>query len=475
MENNSFLTVEGKTKWYKKLPHAYVIMLSIVIFAVILTYIIPAGSFDREVVNGRTIVVANSFHYIDQTPVGLFDLFVSIPQGMVNAANVVFVTFFAAGMFKVFTSTGAIENGMGLLMSRSRAKKRSDAIIISILTFVFSVSGAVIGFENSIPFIPIAVIVALGLGYDILVGAAISIGGIGIGFSSSPLNPYTVGVSQSIAEMPMFSGFGLRAVYYVTAVMFLCFFILRYAKKIKADPQMSLVKGIDTEGLRLTKDLDSYAISGKDIAILAVFILFLLTVVFCVIKFKLSVVQLSALFLIFAIIAGTVAGYKPGMIADIMVKGASELTFGALIIGVAKAISIVLDAGHISDTIINSLSIPLQNVPVIISGPLMCFVHCLINFFIPSGSGQAMATMPIMLPLSDMIGLTRQTAILAFQIGDGVTNLIYPSLGALFAMLAMTRVPFEKWVKFIAPVVGSIILLGCVFIEIAIAINWGPF
>lgn len=467
---------QEKVKWYKRVPHAYILLFFIIIFAAVLTYIVPAGTYERtQLANGRVAVVPGTFHYIDQTPVGFFDVFKAIPLGMRSSADIIFLVFFAGAMFKILTSTGAIENSIGVMINKLRKKEDSGTLMIYVTTFAFGILGAIVGFENNIPFVPIGVIVALGLGYDLMVGVAMILGGVAVGFATSPLNPYTVGTSHFIAELPLFSGLGLRTAFCVASLFVMAHHIAGYAKKIQQDPEKSLVKGISTKGFEFNKDLNSYSLSSQDKAILGIFIGLIVVIVFGVVKFHWYLIEMGALFILAAILAGLVARYSGDKIINTMIEGAGELTIGALVIGLARGIQVVLEQGNIGDTIIHALASPLQNLPVMVSALLMSLVHGVINFFIPSGSGQAMATMPIMIPLSDLVGMTRQTAVLAFQIGDGIMNLVVPTLGGLLAMLAMARVPFEKWVRFITPLVVKIILVGWVFTIIAVTINWGPF
>ncbi|MBF8984010.1 YfcC family protein [Lutibacter sp. B2] len=391
---------------------------------------------------------------------------------MKSSADILFLVFIAGAMFKVLTSTGAIENGIGILVRKFHRKEKSGTTMIYIMTFVFGLLGAVVGYENNIPFVPIGVMIALALGYDLMVGVALILGSVSVGFATSPINPYTVGTSDFIAELPLFSGMGLRTAFCIVSVAVLAHHISQYAKKVKENPQKSLVKGISTEGFEFTQDINSYKLTSIHKKILTLFVVLVIVIVFGVVKFHWYLTEMSALFVITGIIARIIAKYDSTKIVKIMIEGAAELTLGALVIGLARGIQIVLMQGNIGDTIIYTLATPLQHLPVLASAILMSITHGIINFFIPSGSGQAMTTMPIMIPLSDLVGMTRQTAILAFQIGDGIMNLVVPTLGGLLAMLAMAKVPFEKWVRFITPLVAKEVLVGWIFITIAVLTNW---
>ena len=463
----------NQKKWYKKIPNAYVLLMIIIVLVTILTYIIPAGEFAREEMsNGRIGVIAGSFEFVEQSPVGIISMFRAIPEGMVAAASIVFIVFFAGALFNTIESTGALENGIGVLVKKLKRKENAGTKMIWIMTFVFGILGAVVGFENNIAIVPIGVMIAIAMGYDNLVGSGIAIASIGLGFATSPINPYTVGVSHAIADLPIFSGFLLRGAFMLVSLAILAHHTNRYANKVEKDKSNSLAKGLDTSDLELEQEIEEYKLTSTHKAVIGVLVLIIATIIFGTLQFSWYITEITTVFLIGAIIVGIVARYNPDKIIDVMIEGASKLTSGALIIGVARGISVVLEKGKIADTIIHSLSVPLEDLPSLISGILMSLSHCVINFFIPSGSGQAMATMPIMIPLSDLVGISRQTAVLAFQIGDGVMNLIVPTLGGLLAMLALARVPFDRWFKFIYPMVIKVILIGWLFITIATLIGY---
>lgn len=254
-----------------------------------------------------------------------------------------------------------------------------------------------------------------------------------------------------------------------------CVVISRYAKRIKLAPEKSYAYGIDTTGLGFSKDIAQCHMMGRDWGVLACLLgIFALTIIGCT-RWGWYIDEMTTVFILGGIAAGIVAGFGGNKIVNCFIEGARDVVFGAICVGIANAISIVLSQGHIMDTIIYALSKPLSSLPTVIGAILMTIVHGIINFFIPSGSGQAAATMPIMFPIGDLVGMTKQTSILAFQIGDGVTNISIPTMGSLMAVCAIARVPFEKWFKFAVKLVGAIYLVGWIFLAIAVGINWGPF
>lgn len=461
-------------KWYQKLPDAYVLLFMIIIVVTVLTYIVPAGEFQRDVdpATGRVGVVAGSYERVDPSPVGILEMFMAIPQGMVAAVSVSFIVFFAGALFYTIETTGALESGLAVLIRRLGSRPNAGIAMIWVVTFAFGLLGAVVGFENNIAIVPIGVMVAIALGYDNMVGAGVAVAAIGLGFATSPINPYTVGVSHAIADLPVFSGFGLRGLYMLVSLAVLAHHTARYAKRVQNNQIPSLTADIDYSDLAMEKDLDTYQLTGTHKIVILVLVALIGVIIFGTLQYAWYLAEITTVFLVGAIVIGLVARYDANKIARTMVTGAGKLVSGALIIGVARGIQVVMENGKIGDTIIHALAAPLENVGPLLSGILMSISHSVINFFIPSGSGQAMATMPIMIPLSDLVGISRQTAILAFQLGDGVMNLVIPTLGGLLAMIALARVPFDRWFKFIYPLVLKVIAVGWIFIFIAVIIGY---
>lgn len=476
INDKNILSLEKKS-WYKKLPHIYVILFIIIIISGILTWIIPSGEFLRESIPGtsRQVIVPNSYQVIENNGATIFSIFKSIPIGMKMSADIIFLILISSGTFKLIQSTGAIENSLGVFLKKVTGLKHGGILTIWIISFLFSTMGMMVGPEIQIPFTIIGVSIALGLGYDLIVGLAIVMASGGIGFATAPINMSTIGTAGIIGGLPLFSGAGLRTFYWLISTVVVATYISVYAIKIKKNPEYSLTKNIDLTGLKFTKNLNDYKISRKDIKVLIILFGIFFMLILGPLKYQWYLTEISTTFVIGAIITGIIAKYSMNKTIDIFIQGASEMIMAAFIVGFGRAIQVVLEDGKIMDTIIHYLSYPLQNFGPFTAGILMTFVHGVINVFIPSGSGQAAATMPIMFPLGDILGMTRQTSILAFQVGDGITNIIYPTLGSVMAMCAIARVPFDKWVKFSIKLVLLLYIVGWVFLAIAIKINWGPF
>ncbi|MEM1214108.1 MAG: TIGR00366 family protein, partial [Bacteroidota bacterium] len=419
-------------------------------------------------------VVPGSYHEVAQNPVGIFGMFRAFAAGFKTAGDIIFVVLCSGIMFGVLDKTGAIENTVGSAIHRLGLQRRY--LIVFVLTYLFGFLGVVIGYENNIAMVPIAAVVALALGGDLVLAAGLSVGAITVGFGLSPINPYTVGTGHKIAEMTLFSGAGLRTALCFTGLTLLAFYNLRYFKKIVADPSKGLGIGLDTEGFALSKPLAEYRVSGRQRLVLAAFVVGISAMVYGVLQsdWNWHFPEIAAIFLMITIAVGVIGGLSPTTLSETVLKAVGIVAPGAFMVGYATSIKEVLQLGQINDTISHQLAQLLTDLPTTVSAIGMSLSQCLINLFIPSGSGQALATLPIMIPLGEVLGLTRQTTILAFQIGDGVTNLFNPALGGLIAMLSLCRVPFDRWLRFILPLTGALLILAWLFLVAAVWLGYGP-
>jgi len=430
----------------------------IIIFVTLLTYLIPAGEFKRVLMDGRNRVIPGSFTIIPSTPIGFLDMFKAIPLGFKAAIEVMFVVFSGGIMFGVIEETKAIENAVGTFVNKVGREKKYLAVVI--MTFIYGALGIFVGYEHNIAMIPIAALVSLALGGDLVLAAGISVGAVTIGFGLSPINPYTVGIGHKIAELPLFSGALLRTILCLSSLSILAFYNVRYLKRMEYDPGKSIGKGLNEDGIVLSKALEDYSISINNWLVIGTFIIGLGAMLYGVFNLNWYINEISAIFLMVAIAAGIIGRMNANTISETVLKSVAYVAPGAFMVGFATTIKVLMEMGHISDTISFHLSEILKELPLYLSAVGMSISQSIINFFIPSGSGQALATLPVMLPLGEVIGLTRQTTILAFQIGDGISNLLNPTLGGLIAMLSMCRVPLDRWFRFIFPVTITIFALS---------------
>ncbi|MGN0977838.1 MAG: YfcC family protein [Faecousia sp.] len=467
-----------KKKWYQKMPHTYVILFCMALLAAVLTWVLPAGSFERAIPEGmsRAVIVPGTYAAVDSNPITPWALIRAIPEGMIAAGNIIFLIMLSTGCFNIIGKTGALESGVGIVLRKVNAnKKLSGTAIIFLMTFLFSLLGVIVGPEIQIPFVALAVTIGLGLGYDVMTGLAIIIGGGGCGFALGPINASVIGTSDAVMGLPTFSGQGLRWIMWFCGTVLVAAIISLYAKKVKADPEKSMTKEVDTEGMGFSKPLDEYTLNGRQKAVLLVLLGILIAIIIGASKLGWYLNEMSAVFIIGGVLAGIAGGMKLNEIMDGFSGGAKNAANIALIVGIARSIQVVLENGKIMDTVIYYLSSPLQGMSPILAAIAITVIVGIVHFFIPSGSGIAVAMMPIIGPVAMTLGLTAQTAVLAFQVGATVPNFILPTVGAYVAMCSIARVPVNKWWKFGWRLTIPLYVLSWVFVVIAVLINYGPF
>ena len=459
--------MEKKEKKKFHLPHIYVLLVSFIIVCAVATWILPAGEFDREPnESGTELVVPGTYHEVEQSPVGPFETVKSIYEGMVAGADVVFFVFVAYASIGLIIASGAF-NGLVAWMLRI-LKGNSRVIIIPIfITLIGAASSSIAVFEEMFPFIPIFVGIAIAMGYDAIVGLAIVALGTGLGYSGSIMNPFTVGMAQEIAGVPQLSGSGYRLVCHLAMIVVASIFTIRYALKIQKDPTKSLVYGDDFSHLAMSEDdVHKHPFGIREKGVLAVLVAGIVVIVWGVKVQGWGFGDIATTFLIMGVISSFIMGWGPNTIAEKMANGFKDIAVACLMIGIARGILVILQAGHIIDTVVYGLSIPLTNLPGWLSSIAMLIVQTLINFLIPSGSGQAVTSMPIMAPLADLVGISRQSAILAFQFGDGLSNVLWPTASAPI-ICGIAGIKIEKWWKWFVPLFLLILLTQAVLMAIS--------
>lgn len=462
----------GKSKF--KMPHIYVILFLFGLVAAISTYLIPAGEFDRvEIEGGRTAVDPESFRYTEATPTSLIDFVTAIPRGLIDAGEVVFFTLIIGGMFMVLRESGIIEIAVDKL---ARKFSKRSILIIPVLVTVFASIATLIGTaELSLVYIPVIIPLIIALGYDSMTAAAIALCGTVVGYTVGVLNPVNTGLAQTISEIPTFSGLGFRLVLFVVVLIVASLFVMRYAKKVQQNPEASLVYEEDSEKRETYSsiaDHEPLKANGRQLAGAVVIVLFFLVLIWGVTTQGWFMIEMAGLFIIMGITVGLVAGMNLTAISEAFTKGFRDVLMGAIIVGLARSIAVILEDGQVMDTIVNGLGSVVGGLPPVFAAAGMYFVQLIINFIIPSGSGQALVTMPIMAPLSDMLGVTRQTAVLAFQLGDGFAHILYPTSGYFMAALAIAGVEWHKWIKFFLPLFLILMGISLVALIVAQSIGW---
>ena len=456
-----------------KVPHTLVIISLIILFVSIATYIVPGGAYEK-VVNeaGKTVVVDGSFKYVENQPQGLFQVLQAPVQGIIDGAEIIAFLFIVGGAFNLISKTKAIDFGIVNIVNVFKGK---EILIIPIITFIFSLGGAVFGmYEESVPFVAILVPLMLALGYDSIMAVGVTYLACALGFSSAMLNPFTVGIAQSIAEIPMFSGIEYRTIIWFITTTVGTLFLMMYATKIKKNPEFSPVYESDKikrENLtNFSEDKDGFTFTHK--IILSLLALCIGIIVWGVLTQGFWIPQIAAVFLVTGLASGIIGRLSGDEMADAFIEGAKGMIGAAIMIGFARAIVIIAENASIIDTILYNLAGVIGKLPPLLAACIMYPIQMFINFFVGSGSGQAALTMPILAPLGDLIGISRQLTVLIFQFGDGFSNVIFPTSGILIACLGIAGVPFGKWLKWVMPLQGILFVLAITFITIGSLIGW---
>lgn len=440
-----------------RFPHPLVLLLIGILLAAGLSYLLPAGQFERrdDPATGRSVVVAGTYHPVEPTPVGPFEAIVAIPRGMADAADVIFLVFLVGGAFMVVDQTGALRRGVDSLVRRLQDR---ELLVIPVVSLAFATGGVLQQMqEEIIALVPVLLLLTRRMGYDALTAAAMSIGAAAVGAAFSPINPFQVGIAQRLAELPLLSGGGYRMVFLALALAAWIGGTMRYAARTRTTPEAAEITG--------------ERLGGRDGAVLALVAGTFALFVVGVLRLGWGFHEMSALFFVMGVLAGLIGRLGVRGTTDAYLLGFREMAFAALLIGFARAIFVVLQDGQIIDTLVSGLFAPIAELPVSLSAFGMMIAQALIHFPVPSTSGQAVLTLPVLVPLSDLLGLSRQVTVLAYQYGAGLTELITPTNGALMAVLAAAGVGFERWLKFTLPLFAALFALGALAVGLGIALG----
>nr|WGD71268.1 YfcC family protein [Bacillus subtilis] len=470
-------TQPKKKRMTFKMPDAYVLLFMIAFICAIASYIVPAGEFDRVTKGDVTTAVPGSYHSIEKSPVSLISFFTSLQDGMVGSAPIIFLILFTGGTIAILEKTGAINGLIYNVISKFHTKQLLFICIVGALFSILGTTGIVV--NSVIGFIPIGLIVARSLKWDAVAGAAVIYIGCYAGFNSTILSPSPLGLSQSIAELPLFSGIGLRVVIYICFLLSSIIYIYLYTRKLKKSKDASVLgtdwfpaAGMGEAGKEEDQPVP-FTVRHK--LILAVAGLSLVGFLYGALKLGWSDSQMVATFIFISVLAGLIGRLAANDIAKTFITGRQSLVYGALIVGMARSISVILENGKLLDTVVNALASLLDGFSPIAGAIGMYIASAALHFLISSGSGEAVVFIPILAPLADLMGITRQVAVEAVMLGEGVVNCVNPTSGVLMAVLAASGIPYVKWSRFMVPLALIWFLIGLVFIVIGVMINWGPF
>ena len=451
------------------IPHVYVIIMFLLLLATIATWIIPAGTYDFMEVNGRNVVDPASFHYIEQTPVSLWDMVLSVEQAMISRAELIFAAFLITGAVSIINHTHALDATIGRVAALCRERLY---IAVPLFMVPFLLLGAMGMAEQNLAFVPLGITVGYALGGDVLVGVALVLLGMSAGFSLAPFGTSTTATAQTIAGLPLYSGWGYRTVCILVLWLITSAYIIHYIKKIRRDPTASPVYG-DMEVVQPGEKVQLENVTVRRILVLGIFLGAFGALVFNVVRGQCTFAVMVGIFLVAGLLSGVVYGYTPNQMAEYFVEGCTNMAFGALFIGVASSIGLVMSNGNIVYTCVHALCTLLGGLPTPVAAVAMNCINILVNFFIVSGSGQAATVMPILSPTASVLGITQQSTILAYQLGDGFTNMLYPHSGTLAAGLAFGRVSWVKWSRWVWKFILLETVVGWGLILIAVMMNWG--
>ena len=453
-------------------PHTLVIIVCLIFLAVAATYFVPAGEFIRyeDPVSGETVVQAGSYVSTGTNPVSFFRIPIVMYQGILEAADVIAFLLIIGGAFELVNVSGAV---LALCTTVAKRLKGKEFFVVPIFLALFALFGTTMGMSNEVAiFVPIGITMALTLGLDKVTGMAMVTVGAVSGFTAGLMNPFTVGVAQDIAGVPLFSGMGYRGILLIAMLAIDTVYIISYDKMVKAHPEKSILYGLPDEEDFVADKGQHEKINGRQTAVLVVLFGTLAILIYGLMKYQWYFEEMAGLFLAMGVICGLISGLTPSQIATTFTAGAKGIAGSALTVGFARGIQITLSDAMVIDTIANAVAGAVNALPGSIQSIGFFLAQTCVSFVITSGSGMAAVTIPLMAPVADLIGLSRQTLVLAYQMGDGFSNLLLPTTSSLLGTLAVAKVPYGRWFKFMFPLFLIWMVLGCVVMVGAVAIGY---
>jgi uncharacterized ion transporter superfamily protein YfcC len=448
------------------MPHTLVVVMALVILVLALSWAVPSGEYERAKVQTsegvRTVTVAGTYRLVPKVYLGPQMVLESPIKGFLDGALLICFLLMIGGSFAIFQETGAVEFGIRRLTDAISRRPYLEGMLIPTLMVVFSLGGSVFGMaEETIPFVIIFIPLARRLGYDSIVGASIPFLGSAAGFAAAFFNPFTVGISQSIAGLPLYSGLGYRVISWVIGTAVMTAYVMWYARRVKRNPEISPVADID----RARGAVEPYAAEGAEswdvrhVATLGLFVASMVLLVVGVLRWKWYIDQIAVLFFGMGIVLGFAGGLGPSRVARTFVTGAKDMVGVVFIVACARALLVIAQEAKILDTILYFASNTLSLLPRGVIAQVMFLIQCVINFFIHSGTAQAALTMPVMSPLADLVGITRQTAVYAYQLCEFI-NPILPTSAVTMGVLGAAKIPWERWARWFLPLMAILVVLS---------------
>lgn len=453
-----------------RMPHTLALMFFMMIAALVLTWILPAGQFETVVNDaGREVVVPGTYDRVaDAEPLSPWALFTAVPRAMAEAQGIIFFVLIIGGALAVIRETGAIEAFLGRVIDRF---SHNSGLLIFIGVFIFAAASATLGMaEEYIPLAGILIAVCVAMRMDTVAAIGIMVVGYGVGYGATIMNPFTLLIAQDVAELQPASGWAFRVALFVPFLAIGVHHVWSYARRVQHDPEASLVHGI--EAAQPPEQAGQLPLTGRRIAILAATLAAIGLLIWGITRHHWYLVELGAMFIGLSIVVGVIARMGADRLAVSFSNGAAELAGTAVLIGFARAIALLLEDGQVLHTIVNALASPLIGLPAELSAVGMLAIQSIMNIFVASGSGQAYLTMPLMAPIGDLVGVTRQVSVLAYQFGDGFMNMIVPTNPVLMGILGLAGIPYARWFRFIAPLILKLLAFAALAMVVAVWIGY---
>ncbi len=459
-----------------RMPHTLVIVGSLVVFVLVLAWLVPSGTYQTVEKAGRTVTVPGTYQQVEKVWLGPQWVVVAPIRGFLDGALIIAFLFAIGGAFGIVQAGGTIEFAIRKLTAALAARPFLEKLVIPVLMAVFSLAGSVFGMsEEVIPFVVICIPLAISLGYDSIVGVAIPFLGAAAGFGAAFFNPFTVGIAQGLVGLPLYSGLGYRvATWFVTTGVMIAW-VMVYAARVKKRPEASPVRDLDLARERsapASGEAEPWTV--RHALVLSLFVATMGVLVWGILKKQWFIEEIGALFLAMGLVLGVVAGLGGTRIATAFVAGAKDMVNVALIIACGRALLIIAREAKVLDTILFHGAGLISHLPGVVAAQVMFVVQCVINFFIHSGTAQAALTMPIMAPLADLVGLTRQTMVFAYQLCE-LINPILPTSAVTMGVLGMAKIPWEKWARWFLPLMLTLMVLAFLLLVPPVLMHWGPF
>lgn len=459
-----------------RMPHTLVIVGSLIVFVLVLAWLVPSGTYQTVEKAGRQVTIPGTYQQVEKIWLGPQWLMLAPIKGFLDGALIIAFLLLIGGAFSVIQATGTIEFAIRRITSALATHPHLTKLVIPVLMVVFSLAGSVFGMaEEVIPFVLITVPLAISLGYDSIVGTAIPFLGAAAGFGAAFFNPFTVGIAQGLVGLPLYSGLGYRVLTWFVTTSVMIGWVMVYAARVRRHPESSSVFALD----RSREKVESHAAdvepwTARRALVLGIFVSSMGVLVWGILQKQWFIEEIGALFLAMGLVMGIVGGLKSNEIATSFVAGAKDMVTVSLIIACGRALLIIAREAKVLDTILFHGSGLISHLPGVVAAQVMFLVQCVINFFIHSGTAQAALTMPIMAPLADLVGLTRQTMVFAYQLCE-LINPILPTSAVTMGVLGMAKIPWEKWARWFLPLMVTLLFVAFLLLIPPVLTHWGPF